>query len=66
VTILSDTVLRQKQMEDEAAARARSQVGEAAKQSMSPDAYARLKADLELSISLVRAIDEIRRRGARS
>jgi len=65
VTVLSDTVLRRKEMEEEAAAGARSGVGAEAKKTMSTAEYARLKADLELSLSLVRAIDEIRRRGQR-
>jgi len=63
VTVLADTVLRKKEMEAEAAASARSRAGAEAKKDLSPAEYARLKVDLELSLSLARALDEIRRRG---
>lgn len=65
VTILADTVLRTPQM-DEAAARAaveRTRVALAAQPSTAD--YDRLKAELNMELALLRAIDQIRRQARR-
>jgi len=62
VTILSDTALRRRDM-DEAAARAAVERTRTALASQpSPADYEKLKAELAMELALLRAIDEIRRR----
>jgi F-type H+-transporting ATPase subunit epsilon len=65
VTILGDTVLRSKDLDEAAALAAKSHSEEAIRTSISPKEYSRIKTELALSLSLLRAIDELRRRGKR-
>jgi len=65
VTVLGDTMLRSKDLDEAAALTAKERSEKAIKTSVSPEDYSRIKAELALNLSLLRAIDELRRRGKR-
>lgn len=63
VTVLADTVLRRRDLDEQAATLARDRAEQAMQErSLSEDDYRRLKAELELENALLRAIDQLRRR----
>jgi len=62
VTILSDTALRSRDMDEAAARTAVEQTRLAMAAQPSPADYERLKAELHMELALLRAIDDIRRR----
>ena len=65
VTLLADTVVRSKDLDETAALAAKERAEHAIKQPISPDDYARYKAGLELSTMLLRGIDQLRARSKR-
>lgn len=62
VTVLADTVIRSSELDLEAATRAKSRAEEALRQAVSPEQYDRVKAELGLQLSLIRAIDQLKER----
>lgn len=62
VTVLADTVLRGRELDESAARAAKQRTEQALKAAPSPADYARLKAELELEIALLRSINELRTR----
>lgn len=62
VTILADTVLRTPQMDEAAARTAVERARHAIAAQPSPADYERLKAELDLELALLRAIDSLRKR----
>jgi len=65
VTILGDTVLRSRDLDESAARSAKEHAEREMSERVSPADYARLKAELQLNLSLLRAIDELRRQKKR-
>ena len=65
VTILADTVLRTPQMDEAAARAAMERTRGALAAHPSPADYDRLKAELNMELALLRAIDQIRRQARR-
>lgn len=61
VTILADTVLRTPEMDEAAARAAVGRTRDALAAQPSPADYERLKAELNMELALLRAIDQIRR-----
>ncbi len=61
VTILADTVLRTPEMDEAAARAAVDRTRDALAAQPSPADYERLKAELNMELALLRAIDQIRR-----
>ncbi len=65
VTILADTVLRTPEMDEAAARAAVERTRDALAAQPSPADYERLKAELNMELALLRAIDQIRRQAQR-
>lgn len=65
VTILADTALRSRDMDEEAARAAVERTRSALAAQPSPADYDRLKAELNMELALLRAIDQIRRQSSR-
>ena len=63
VTVLADTVLRSRDLDEQAARSARDRAERAMQErALSEEDYKHLKAELELENALLRAIDQLRRR----
>jgi F-type H+-transporting ATPase subunit epsilon len=65
VTVLADSVLRTKDMDEAAARAAKERAEQALRGPVSPADYARIKAELQLNLSLLRSIAELRGQGRR-
>jgi F-type H+-transporting ATPase subunit epsilon len=65
VTVLADTVLRTPDMDETAAAAAVERARLALASRPSPEDYDKLKAELDVELALLRAIDSIRKRSSR-
>jgi len=63
ITILADTVMRTKDFDRDEAQAAMERAQEAMAQAPSPEDYEKLLAELKMEIALLRAIDELRKRG---
>jgi F-type H+-transporting ATPase subunit epsilon len=62
VTVLADTLLRGRELDESAARAAKQRTEQAMKAALSPTDFARLKTELELEVALLRSIDEMRTR----
>lgn len=65
VTVLADTALRRRELDEAAARVAVERTRSAMTGQLSPADYDRLKAELNMELALLRAIDELRKRPGR-